>query len=254
MPQKFYKNVFNYFTFFGILSVKLEGRRYKISNVLLIKTIVIVIVFCVFKLYEHIIKRSLLNRVSASSFAQSFSYFSHWVILLIMCTVTFNIPLCQKNIAEILTILLKLKIFCEEQKFQLSFKKIKIKMFISFALFGSVIAVLTYRYFKFESNVEYLILNVVISVISKLYIHGFYDFLHISVLHWDFIIENFNRICKDQLELLHNDCEKILQNFHKIQKILKISNKAFGKVIFLITTQQVMYNSLNVILYIFFLN
>jgi len=138
----------------------------------------------------------------------------------------------QKRISKIFTIFYNLKIFCDERNFKINLKKLKVKIVIFFILISGFLLNIANRYLFFETFENWIIiLNDIIYMNILIYLLSFFAFLYFVLIHVEFVLKKFNEIIENQTELIHDNCEILLDKLIEIQKLFELLNESFGTTI-----------------------
>lgn len=238
----FYKILFRFFNLIGVLNLNFNGQIFKISKfrtTLFFISILLSIIIRFYKLVEALFLQPDDKNVSKFSsnylsILASFNVLSttFWIECLI---------LNQIKIAKIFNFFLDLKIFCEFRNLKINRVKL-LKMvrnslllfnFISFSFIFMFI--FSFFYKRETSNFISFVYYFFIELPSIIHPLQFSSFVHLTLIHYEFLLESFNQILIKQFELVHNDCEFLLEKVVKIHELFNLLDQAFD-VVFTVST------------------
>lgn len=232
MIPKVYKFLFKFFNFLCILSINFDRKRFFSPKILQFKSffIVLILMFHYVKNLYYSVER-IINEPDASKISTFSLYFIDFLFTALVILVNFWILILvrsQKNISRVFSIFFELINFCDQVKFKIEFKRVKFKILISLCL---------YSYFNFicgayvlrESKLDAIS---IFSFISYLFFQFFYSWsfclFYLFLVHYEFMLENFNEILQNQINFVHNNCEDLLNVLFKIRHLFKLLSKIFG--------------------------
>lgn len=235
MRNKIYKIVFFLFNIFGILNLKLYGKKFKFSKILYYKTLIIFIVlifknftdqYSIFYYKYHNASISLFSKTYLSANEKSQIY-----IITIMAWIHIH---RQKEIAKILTIFFILKKFCDQNKIKINLLKLKFKLKIFFVIISLLIIsnFINLIFNESGSNWPEKINTLIISCVF-IYFFSLFSFIYFILIHCVFLLKNVKKILKNKFDNTHNDCQDLLNNLILIQNMFDEIRKAFKETIFL---------------------
>jgi len=59
------------------------------------------------------------------------------------------------------------------------------------------------------------------------------------LIHYEFLVANFNQLLENQVELIHNDCTDLIENLKKIQRFFNLLNQTIGSVLSFIAIKHI---------------
>jgi len=232
-----YKSIFRFFNIIGILCFKFDGKKFTISKVrlflssLFISGYLSTILFIYLKFFfknTPVIKITNFSKLFFE-ITSNFNFFTVFLWIVILLT-------RQKNISKILST------FCELKKvnFQIKTEKLEQKVLLSFIFYNFVMISFTvFLIYLLISDLSFENLNKILIKIIRdfpciLYSTECLCFCNLILIHYEFLIENFNQLLYNQVELMHNDCINLLENLNRIQRFLNFLNQTFGSILSLI--------------------
>ena len=243
--KRFYKFFFIFFNSIGVLHLKFKYKKFETSQfrfTLLFIFILLSFLTRFYKLIEAILTFS--NDIKLSKFSQN--YMNLLVMFNILSTSfwTLMLSLRQKNIAEIFETFLEIKRFCELKKLKIFNAKLLTKNWNSLFLFNFICFSFLFTFissFKDDRRINNFVdflYNFFFELPSVIYPLQCLNFVHLILNHYEILLENLNQILEDQFDLVHNDCEFLIQNFVKIHKLFNLLNQSFGIVFSVCTIKQ----------------
>lgn len=227
MKFKLYSFILIFLNILCILSIKFKAQKFSSPKYLRVKSFLIVFIsFLVFVERIYVSVMSISNqpgKVNISKFSLYFTYVFYFLINIMTLIWMLILVAKQKTIAKLFTIFLDFKNFCDEKKFKINYKKIKIKTLITFCL----IILLSLPSVIVSINLSKFNLKEILKIISILFYRFCLWIFYLILIHVEFLIVNLNDILESQI-FLNNNCENLLQNMMKLRILFNLINQAFG--------------------------
>lgn len=224
--------MFFVFKFFGVLNFTFDGKKFKFSKFLHYKMRIIFVTISIIKFFNQFSVFIITQKITMSLFSRNFLQLTtlcQTYLVIIMVWIHLS---RQKKIAKIFTIFYDLKMFCDERNFKINLKKLKIKFLIFFILISVFLLDIAIRYLFFETFENWIvILKDFIDINILIYLLSFFAFLYFILIHCVFMLKKFNVIIENQTELIHDNCEFLLDKLIEIQKLFELVNESFGSTI-----------------------
>lgn len=235
MVSKLYFFIFLYLNVLCILSVKFSAGKFSLPKVYQIKSYFVVFSSLLSFIYGVF---SSMKAFTALAHLSKFAvYFSNiFYILMVIFIISWIMVLLksQETIVKILTIFYSFKNLCNERMLCKNFKKVKQKIFITFFIFTCFSLT---SYINPISETKFDFINI-LSLPFYLFLLTFYTwcfwFFHMILIHYELLIENLNKILENDINLIHDNCEDLVENLIKIQTLFKLLNRGFAKIFTLI--------------------
>lgn len=231
--SKIHKLIFRVFNLTGVYSLQFDGQKFQISKFRYFLSSLFIFGYLVVRFYIHL-KVIIENKAKIKVTNFSRNFFDVFIMLNFFSTSSWIIILFihQKNIS---------KIFTSLQDFKIDFEKIEKKILISFVFYNSMLIIYTGSYFLalffdqvFVSLFE-ILMFVLFDFICIFYATECSCFFNIILIHYDFLIKNFNQFSEYQVELVHNDCSNLMFELYKIEKVFNDLNTTLGSVLSIVT-------------------
>jgi len=234
MKFKLHSFILIFLNILCILSIKFEAQKFSSPKYLRVKSFLITFISFLISVERiYITVKSLSNQpekiAQISKFTLYFTSVFYFLINIITLIWMLILILKQKTIAKLFTIFLDLKNFCDEKKFKINYKKVKIKILITFCLIiflslPSVIVSINVSKFNLKG-----ILKIICNIFSILFYRFCFWVFYLILIHVEFLIDNLNDILESQF-VLNNNYENLLQNMMKLRILFNLLNQAFGKI------------------------
>lgn len=239
---KAYKLILKFFNVFGILNIKFDGNKFifsKFRNIVWLVLIIFnIIIWSIVRLKYAMKKNSEPNLTNFTKLV--FTIFNGFVIVLAVIQ-AIALFISQKDIAKMFTIFHILIKLCNKNDLKIECDKLLQNVLFSFLIYNFFIL------FFVISSIKFYFVDENIQSVAKLLEQLFINFPNIvysvesfllsrlALVHFECLIENFNKILFDQVMQTHKDCKNIVANLIKIRKLFEILNNTFGRMFSIIT-------------------
>lgn len=233
---KIHKLIFKFFNLIGIFSLKFDGKKFKIPKIRYFLSSILIFGYLALRLFIHL--KSFYERKSkAKTTSFSIVFFeaiTHFYILTIIMWITILL-IRQKKLSEIFNDFKNFEIL------QINIGEVEKKIVISFGYYNLMLIAFTANY------ISSIMIDLDLKSLYKMLIYVVLDFplvfysaeclcfFNIVLIHYEFLVKNFNQLLKSQVDLVHSDCRKLVENLSKIQKLFNLLNLSFGGVFSIIT-------------------
>jgi len=129
--------------------------------------------------------------------------------------------------------------FCEFKKlnFQIKTDKLERKVLISFIFHNFMMISFTISFIFFlisDLSLSKIVMQVISDFPTIFYSSECLCFCNLILIHYEFLIKTFNQLLDNHVELIHNNCVDLLENFKTIQRFFNFLNQTFGSILSLI--------------------
>lgn len=236
---KVHKLIYKFFNIVGIFSLNFDGKKFNISNFRYLFSFIFIFGFLFIRIsifLKYLVERN--HQYKITIFSQIFFEVSSCLNLLTTSTWIIILFFRQKKISKIFTIF---KCFYNFGSLKVNLLELERKILIIFLFYNFMLTTFMIFYisslldeFGYE-NYHKMLTVIILDFPCIVFTTESSCFFNIILLHYEFLIKNVNIILEYQVELVHNDCRKLIENFYKIQKSFNLLNQTLGSIFSLIT-------------------
>lgn len=243
MASEYYKKLFKFLNLICVLSIDFDGQKFTAPKSLRIKSVILLSsVQIIKKILNASAERKeieggdlLLKNISKAFLF--FVFFITGIIKFVPFLCTSILLFQQKQIAKIFSKFYELQKLCDSKNIETDEKVILRKTKKSILIFLSII-ILSFDYIDLTLKKQIGLVEIVESIITHISTTHYLlclNFCSLILIHFEFLINNVNQILDNQFELVHDNCENLLEWLSLIKKLFTSLNQTFG-VIFTIET------------------
>jgi len=239
MKHTVYKILFYVFNFIGILNLRFDGNKFKFSKVLYCKTLIIFVILITKMFLDNYSIFKNYNNASISLFSKIYLLVSEQSQIFIIAIMVWIHLHRQKEIADIFTIFNNLKKFCDEKKFKINLRRLKFKLtlFLFIILLYFIVNLVNLCVHKLNSKWSEVINNFLQANLI-MFFFSLFAFIYFILVHYEIVLKNINEILEKQMNVIHNNCEELLNNLILIHQLFRLFKESFQMIILLYTIFQ----------------
>lgn len=225
MKHKSYKSLFYFYNFIGVLNLRFNGQKFKISKFLKYKSALMLIAVSadtIFNINHDLILNSRVSEFS-EKFLGLYNISSKILILLMMWIFLKN----QKDIAKIFDIFIHFHKVSKELKINVNLRKMrkKFRKFLYVMLFFILCSV---AYFKVKINPTWQDLaEFIVRFFFIMNMFGDSSFSYFLLAHFELLLKHFNQVLEERINMVHNSCEDVLKILILVNRFFKTFNDSW---------------------------
>lgn len=239
MKYSVYKILFYVFNFLGILNLRFDGNRFKFFKVLYCKTLIFFVIVITNFFLDNYSPFKNYNKASISLFSKIYLLVSEQSQIFIITIIVWIHLHRQKEIADIFTIFHNLKKICDEKKLKINLRRLKFKLTLFLVLIFLYFIVNLANLFVHEPNFKWSeVMNNFLQAYLVMFFFSLFAFIYFILVLYEIILKNLNEILENQMNVIHNNCEELLNNLILIHQLFKLLKESFQTIILLYTIFQ----------------
>lgn len=235
MFSPIYKTFFVIYTILGVLCLKFDGSRFRISKFHVYRNLLFLSLFLIFYLIKEdltVLTNSYIPDMKQTKFSKSFFNSTAWSPLIQICLIVVTQIYVSKHVAKCFYIFKNFESFFKREKIEM--KKLKIQLLFQFSLFVVAIiynisvqgSLLIRNWEEFKFFIFFM------GFLSILVITSTLAFTNAMMLVFNFTLNSYVEIVEKEIQKDIHDHEKIellLIGYNGIFKLLKHFQKSISK-------------------------